>query len=244
MRSSPSDYKRNRPAHGGKCQQAGGYTHQRAGSQSNGCRHNVSVCEPQAVLGNIVSGVFTPVFAKHLKSFWLIDCISVCVNRMQRNIEPMRKQVEAWQKSELTDVTAKLVIYEAFVESQLEAPKHLARAVHDLYVVPSMTNSGLGRCGACRTLSHAPSRKSILSPNSKRQRSWESSWRLGSGRRSDLTGFRPPAAAFAERTDSDGFQVTAGIFKMNVTPRPGLFSTCMTPSCASTIRLHILRPNP
>jgi hypothetical protein len=28
---------------------------------------------------------------------------------MQRNFEPMRKQVEAWQKSELTDVTAKVV---------------------------------------------------------------------------------------------------------------------------------------
>lgn len=44
----------------------------------------------------------------------------------------MRKQVEAWQKSELTDVTAKVVIYEAFVEGKLEAPKHLARTVHDL----------------------------------------------------------------------------------------------------------------
>jgi hypothetical protein len=43
----------------------------------------------------------------------------------QRNFEPMRKQVETWQKSELTDVTAKVVIYEAFVEGKLEAPKHL-----------------------------------------------------------------------------------------------------------------------
>jgi hypothetical protein len=54
--------------------------------------------------------VFTPVFAKHSKSFSLIDCISVGVDRMQRNIEPMRKQVEAWQRSELTDATAKVVI--------------------------------------------------------------------------------------------------------------------------------------
>ncbi len=45
----------------------------------------------------------------------------------------MRKQVEAWQKSELTDVTAKVVIYEAFVEGELEAPRYLARTVHDLY---------------------------------------------------------------------------------------------------------------
>jgi hypothetical protein len=55
---------------------------------------------------------------------------------MQRNFEPMRKQLEVWQRSELTDVTAKVVIYEAFVEGKLEAPKHLARTVHDLYFEP------------------------------------------------------------------------------------------------------------
>jgi hypothetical protein len=48
----------------------------------------------------------------------------------------MRKQVEAWQQSELSDVAAKVVIYEAFVEGGLEAPKHLARTVHDLYFEP------------------------------------------------------------------------------------------------------------
>jgi hypothetical protein len=83
--------------------------------------------------GVIVSGAFTPVLAKHSKSFSLIDCISVGVDRMQRSFEPMRKQVEAWQRRELTDVTAKVVTYEAFVEGKLEAPKHLARTVHDLY---------------------------------------------------------------------------------------------------------------
>ena len=55
---------------------------------------------------------------------------------MQRNFETMRKQVEAWQEGELTDATAKVVIYEAFVEGKLEAPKHLARTVHDLYFEP------------------------------------------------------------------------------------------------------------
>jgi hypothetical protein len=82
------------------------------------------------------SGDFTPVLAKHSKSFLLIDCVSVGVDRMQRNFEPMRKQVEVWQRSELTDVRAKVVIYEAFVEGRLKAPKHLARTVHDLYFEP------------------------------------------------------------------------------------------------------------
>ena len=55
---------------------------------------------------------------------------------MQRNFERMRKQVESWQRCELTDVTEKVVIYEASVEGRLEAPKHLARTVHDLYFEP------------------------------------------------------------------------------------------------------------
>jgi hypothetical protein len=36
----------------------------------------------------------------------------------------------------LTDVTVKVLIYEAFVEDKLGAPKHLARTVHDLYFEP------------------------------------------------------------------------------------------------------------
>ena len=96
------------------------------------CGYRVFVCSNMAFAGD-----FTRVLAKHSKSFSLIDCISVGVDRMQRNFEPMRKQVEMWQSSELTDVTAKVVIYEAFVEGRLEAPKHLARTLHDLYFEPT-----------------------------------------------------------------------------------------------------------
>jgi uncharacterized protein YoxC len=79
--------------------------------------------------------------AKHSKSFSLIDCISVGVDQMQRNFEPLRKQVEALQKSELNKLTAKVVIYETFVEGKREAAKHLARAVHN----PSQNIRGLSR---------------------------------------------------------------------------------------------------
>ncbi|MGA3093328.1 MAG: hypothetical protein ABSD75_32440 [Terriglobales bacterium] len=37
----------------------------------------------------------------------------------------------------MTDVTAKVVINEAFVEGKLEAAKHLAPTVHDLYFEPT-----------------------------------------------------------------------------------------------------------
>jgi hypothetical protein len=36
---------------------------------------------------------------------------------MQRNFEPIGKQVETWQRSELTDVEVNVIIYEAFVEA-------------------------------------------------------------------------------------------------------------------------------
>src|SRR5260370_29875390 len=87
-------------------------------------------------VGNIVPGAFTPVLAKHTKHMSLVDILSVGVDRMQRNFEPMRKQVEEWKGTRLPDDTAKLVIYRAFVEGKLDAPKHLARRVHDEYFDP------------------------------------------------------------------------------------------------------------
>ncbi len=48
--------------------------------------------------------------AKHTKHLRLADILSVGVDRMQSNFEPMRKQVEAWKVTGLPDGTAKLVI--------------------------------------------------------------------------------------------------------------------------------------
>jgi hypothetical protein len=41
--------------------------------------------------------VFTPVLAKHTKSFDLIDTLAVGVDRIQRGFEPMRQQVEGME---------------------------------------------------------------------------------------------------------------------------------------------------
>jgi hypothetical protein len=57
-------------------------------------------------------------------------------DRMQRNFEPMRRQVEQWRDQQLSMAAAKLIIYRAFVEGELNAPKHLAGVVHDLYFNP------------------------------------------------------------------------------------------------------------
>ncbi len=76
--------------------------------------------------------------AKHTKHLNLVDILSVGVDRMQRNFEPMRKQVEAWKATRIPNEAAKLIIYRAFVEGQFDVPKHLARRVHDLYFNPQI----------------------------------------------------------------------------------------------------------
>jgi DNA-binding XRE family transcriptional regulator len=75
------------------------------------------VSTTRKTFANIVSGEFTPVLAKHTKSFNLVDTLSVGVDRIQRNFEPLQRQVELWRKTQITDDTAKL---EGFL-SQLPA---------------------------------------------------------------------------------------------------------------------------
>lgn len=81
-------------------------------------------------------GDYTPVLAKHSKRFSLEDALSIGVDRMQRNFEPMRQQVERWRGEQLSSEAAKLTVYRAFIEGELEVPKHLARRVHELYFHP------------------------------------------------------------------------------------------------------------
>ena len=91
----------------------------------------VFVCHNLAFRGD-----YSPVLAKHSKHFSLEDALSIGVDRMQRNFGPMQQQVEHWRVHQLTGETARLTIYRAFIEGELEVPKHLARKVHDLYFNP------------------------------------------------------------------------------------------------------------
>lgn len=95
------------------------------------CGLRVLVCENMAF-----SGDFTPVLAKHSRSFNLLDAITIGVDRMQRSFEPLRRQVEQWREQQITDVTAKLIIYRAFVEGELEVPTGLMADVHCNYFQP------------------------------------------------------------------------------------------------------------
>ena len=112
---------------------------------------------------------FTPVLAKHSKSFNLIDTLAVGVDRIQRNFEPMQRQVERWRSTQITDQRAKLILYAAW----------------------------RGPCGACRMRLPARSSSSIQFHTSRRQQNWVSSWRLSSRRPlSDEWQYRPDRRSF------------------------------------------------
>ena len=92
----------------------------------------VLVCDNMSFHGD-----FTPVLAKHSKNFSLVDAVSIGVDRMQRNFEPLARHIELVRQVPITDDNAKLTIYRAFVEGELAAPRHLARAVHENYFQPA-----------------------------------------------------------------------------------------------------------
>jgi hypothetical protein len=93
--------------------------------------YRVMVCSNMAFHGD-----FQPVLAKHTRNFDLLPALSYGVDQMQRNFEPLVKAVDRWKDTQLSDVSAKLLIYEAFVEAATDLPKHLLRPVHDYYFQP------------------------------------------------------------------------------------------------------------
>lgn len=90
--------------------------------------YRVFVCDNMAFKGD-----FNPVLAKHTAAMNLIDVVSVGVDRMQRNFQPLRQQVDWWQNTEIQPDEARLAIYEAFLGEGLKVPNHLMRRVHELY---------------------------------------------------------------------------------------------------------------
>jgi hypothetical protein len=93
--------------------------------------YRVFVCDNLAFHGD-----FTPVLAKHSKHFNVMDSLAIGVDRMQRNFAPMQEQVARWRETQITDDQAKLMIYRAFIERDLEAPRYLIRQAHQNYFNP------------------------------------------------------------------------------------------------------------
>jgi len=106
-------------------------------SNSKLFRLSVTVGYRVFVCANLAfSGDYSPVLAKHTKNFSILNALSIGVDDMMRNFKPMVESEDRWRGSQLSDVSAKMIIYRAFVEGELEAPRHLDRKVHDLYFDP------------------------------------------------------------------------------------------------------------
>src|SRR5436305_472227 len=68
--------------------------------------YRVMVCDNMAFKGD-----FTPVLAKHSTRLNLIDLISVGVDKIQRNFEPLKIQITDWRHYQMSDLHAKECIY-------------------------------------------------------------------------------------------------------------------------------------
>lgn len=93
--------------------------------------YRVFVCDNLAFKGD-----FTPVLAKHSKSFDLIDALSIGVDKMQRNFKPLERTICDWKANILSEADSKLIIYEAFVEGKLDVSPRLLSSVHRQYFNP------------------------------------------------------------------------------------------------------------
>ncbi|MBK6795253.1 MAG: hypothetical protein IPG76_00210 [Acidobacteria bacterium] len=90
--------------------------------------YRVMVCDNMSFHGD-----FSPVLARHSASMNIIDLVSIGVDKMQRNFEPLRQLVDFWQTTPISDNEARLAIYGAFIDKKLQAPTRLMPHVHSLY---------------------------------------------------------------------------------------------------------------
>jgi hypothetical protein len=91
----------------------------------------VFVCDNMAFHGE-----FFALQAKHTKHFQIVDSIALGIDRIQRNFKPLTEQVDRWKANQLSDDRAKAIIFDAFIQKQLDAPQHLAKLVSMHYFEP------------------------------------------------------------------------------------------------------------
>jgi len=84
-----------------------------------------------------------PVLAKHANNCSIVDVLALGVDRISGDFEPLRREVESWQSSQISDEEAKLVIYRAFIEkpSGYSTPSCARRSQELLRANPSRVRS-------------------------------------------------------------------------------------------------------
>jgi hypothetical protein len=95
------------------------------------CGYRVFCCSNMSFYGQ-----YHPLLAKHSHGFNLIEAVSVGVDRIQRNFDPLRRQIETWMNTDLSDDDARLILYKAFIERGLPLPAKLLREAHQHYFEP------------------------------------------------------------------------------------------------------------
>lgn len=88
--------------------------------------YRVFVCDNMAF-----SGDFNPMLNKHSKNLDLIESVSMGVDRIQRNWEPLKNAISIKRETFIDEPDAKMFIYEAFTKNKF--PVSLFKSVHDEY---------------------------------------------------------------------------------------------------------------
>ncbi|MCU1231006.1 MAG: hypothetical protein JWO97_3890 [Acidobacteria bacterium] len=106
-------------------------SHDKSFSMGMTVGHRVLVCDNLALFGD-----YPPVMRKHTKNVEIEEIMSSAVDKVQRNFEPMKRQIAFFRGCDLSDDRAKLAIYEAFFGGAADLPKHLGQVVHTNYFKP------------------------------------------------------------------------------------------------------------
>jgi hypothetical protein len=94
------------------------------------------------------------------------------VDRIQRNFEAIQQQLEQCRRAQISDERAKLILYAAFVDLELEAPGRLLPEVHRLYFAPECPEfSPRTMCSLSNAFTSA-FKKLDLFRNPKRRPNW------------------------------------------------------------------------
>lgn len=88
--------------------------------------YRVFVCDNMAFAGD-----FNPLLAKHSKKLDLIESVSMGIDRIQRNWEPLKEAIMLKKETSVQELDAKMFIYDAFTKNKF--PVSLFKSVHTDY---------------------------------------------------------------------------------------------------------------
>jgi hypothetical protein len=84
----------------------------------------------------MLTGDFQPMLAKHSKNLNLVEGVSIAIDRIQRQWQPLRTAIDFKRQHELSDDNARYMLYKLFTDYKF--PVSLLRTTHkEFFVQPS-----------------------------------------------------------------------------------------------------------